>query len=489
MRNVILLLFLSLLSQISLADSELSNAPLDSVLSLFPTADVVKAKRGEVAAQAVFAGDSLLGYVFFIDEIFPIPAYSGRPIRALVGVSHDGVIQGVIIISHEEPILVIGVSDEDLATYINQYAGLTGIGRVKVGRQKRQGYKNIDGITGATITAMVLHRSIMESARKVITSRQLSDIEVPDESEIWIQNWEDKSWQILVLLIGLVLLTAMLFFQDWLVVRTRLFKFLRIGYLLYTLVFIGYICLAQLSIVNILTFAQVMARGFSWDTFLVDPFIFVLWSYVAFSLLLWGRGVYCGWLCPFGALQELIQKLSEQLKFKHYDFPTMVHERLWAFKYMILMALLGLSLKSIAMVSPFIEVEPFKTVFALRFQREWWFVAYALGLVILAIFNTKLYCKYLCPLGAALSIGTRLRIFDWLRRRKQCGSPCYTCATECSVGAIKITGEIIENECHYCLECQATYWDEHKCPEMVAQRERRERRERRIKIVPTTEVE
>lgn len=482
-------MLLSLLSQASIADSDVSNAPLEIVLKLFPTADVVKAKKGDVAAQAVFEGDILLGYVFFTDEIFPIPAYSGRPIRALVGVSDDGVIRGVRIVSHEEPILVIGVSDEHLANYINQYAGLSSNDRVKVGGGAREGFKTVDGITGATITAMVLHRSVMESVRKVVASRQLSDVTPQDESAIWVQNWEDKFWQIVILITGLFLLTLMLFFQDWLVVRSDLFRFLRIAYLIYTLVFIGYACLAQLSIVNILTFGQVMARGFTWETFLVDPFIFVLWSYVAFSLLLWGRGVYCGWLCPFGALQELIQKLSEKLKIKHYDFPAMVHERLWALKYMILMALIGLSLNSIKTVAPFIEVEPFKTVFSLRFQREWWFVIYALGLVVLAIFNTKLYCKYLCPLGAALSIGTRFRIFDWLRRRKECGSPCHTCAAECSVGAIKATGEIIENECHYCLECQTTYWDEHKCPAMVAQRERRERRERRITIVAAAEVE
>ncbi len=489
MRNLILLLLLLLASPFSNADSDPANAPLDAVFSLFPSADVVKDKRGDIAAQAAFEGDRLLGYVFFTDEVFPIPAYSGKPIRALVGITADGMIQGVRIISHEEPILVIGVSDQDLASYINQYAGLTGTDKVKVGRQKRAGYVNIDGITGATITSMVLHRSIMQSVRKVIASRNLREMVVSKESSVWLQNWEEKSWQILVLLIGLILLTILLFFQDWLVVRTRLFRILRIGYLIYTLVFIGYICLAQLSIVNILTFTQVLTQGFSWDTFLVDPIIFVLWSYVAFSLLLWGRGVYCGWLCPFGALQELIQKLSEKLKFRHYEFPSMVHERMWAFKYMILMALVGLSLNSISTVAPFVEVEPFKTVFSLRFQREWWFVAYALGLVLLAIFNTKFYCKYLCPLGAALSIGTRFRIFDWLRRRKDCGSPCHTCATECSVGAIKATGEIIENECHYCLECQATYWDEHKCPAMVAQRERRERRERRVKNIPVIETE
>jgi polyferredoxin/Na+-translocating ferredoxin:NAD+ oxidoreductase RnfG subunit len=490
MQRLLICLVFALGCQPLQAETESTNAPLSAVISIFPSADVVKPKSVDLAAQAVYGGDTLLGYVFFIDELFPIPAYSGRPIRALVGVDSEGIIRGLQIVSHDEPILVIGVSDEDLANYIDQYAGLNGHDRVKIGDQQREGYTNIDGISGATITAMVLHRSIMESARKVIVERQLGSLELPAEPEppIWLQNWQEKSWQILVLFVGLAVLVVVLFFQDWMVVHTRVFKVLRIAFLFYTLIFIGFICLAQLSIVNVLTFAQVLARGFSWDTFLVDPVIFVLWSFVAFSLLLWGRGVYCGWLCPFGALQELIHKLSTSLKLKRFQFPTLVHERLWAVKYLILMGLLGMSLNSITSAVPFIEIEPFKTVFALRFNREWEYVLYAVTVIALAFVNTKFYCKYICPLGAALSIGTKFRIFEWLRRRKECGSPCHTCANECSVGAIRSTGEIIENECHYCLECQATYWDEHKCPSMVSQRERRERRERRVKVIPVTEV-
>ena len=197
------------------------------------------------------------------------------------------------------------------------------------------------------------------------------------------------------------------------------------------------------------------------------------------SIILWGRGVFCGWLCPFGALQELIHKIAERYDWPPYEFPALVRVRLWAIKYFILIALVGLSLESMTYAARLAEIEPFKTTFVMRFNRELWFVAYALMLLVIALFNSKFYCKYLCPLGAALSFFTRFRIFDWLRRRKECGTPCQTCAAQCQISAIKPTGEIIDNECHYCLECQVTYWDEHRCPPLVEKRKRREKREAR----------
>src|SRR5690606_13534430 len=100
-------------------------------------------------------------------------------------------------------------------------------------------------------------------------------------------------------------------------------------------------------------------------------------------------------------------------------------------------------------------------------------VIYALALLAVTVLNSKFYCKYLCPLGAALSFVTRFRVFDWLRRRVECGHPCQTCANECQIAAIRPTGEIVDNECHYCLECQVTYWDEHGCPPLVRKRKKR----------------
>jgi len=135
------------------------------------------------------------------------------------------------------------------------------------------------------------------------------------------------------------------------------------------------------------------------------------------------------------------------------------------------------------------EVEPFKTAITLRFQREWAFVFYAVLLLLVSLFNRKFFCRYVCPLGAALTFPSRFRIFDWLRRRKECGHPCQICRNECEVGSIRGTGEIIHTECHYCLDCQITYWNTQKCPPLVDKRRRQERHRRAgggvtVKVTP-----
>jgi polyferredoxin len=204
---------------------------------------------------------------------------------------------------------------------------------------------------------------------------------------------------------------------------------------------------------------------------------------VAISLLLWGRGVYCGWLCPFGALQELAWQLGQRFGVRAFEMPQMVHERLWALKYIILLGLFGVSLQSLTLAEQLTEVEPFKTAITLRFLREWGFVLYAGGLVGIGLVNRKFFCKYLCALGAALTVAGKFRIFDWLRRHRECGRPCQICAVECEVQAIKKNGEINPNECHYCLDCQITYWNAHKCPPMIDRRKRREKAERARAVV------
>lgn len=322
------------------------------------------------------------------------------------------------------------------------------------------------------------------------TAEELAIIEEANRP-MWVNIWYQKSFQIGVILVALGLLTVILFLQDKLTKHPTFLKRLRHGYLVFTVVFIGWYALGQLSVVNVLTFVHALVKDFRWELFLTDPVIFILWVFTAASILLWGRGVFCGWLCPFGALQELINEAARKLKIPQYDVPFAVHERLWAIKYIVLLVLFGISLESMMMAEKAAEVEPFKTAITLKFDRQWWFVVYAVALLVVNIFTRKVYCRYICPLGAGLAITGRFRLFDWLKRRKECGNPCQICANECEVQAIHPDGHINHNECHYCLDCQMTYHNDNKCPPLVNKNKRKKRDKKAPvgpEMIPVVEV-
>ncbi len=513
------LLFVLLVAMLAVGGVRAADVATDypQARTFFPDADRFGVLEGTPRAAPVHRGERLLGYVFLTGDVVRIPAYSGKPINTLVGFDLAGRITGLTIVQHEEPILAAGITEARLHAFTDQYRGKSVFDRVTIGAA-REGHVAVDAISGATITVMVQNATVMQAARRVAESRGLTPAiaaaraaELPalaatrpatapsasaapppatapaqtaTEPPLWVEIWRGRTVEIGLLVIGLAVLAAILVFQDWLAQHPTLLWYVRRGFLLYTLFFIGWYALAQLSIVHVFTFVQAVMREFHWETFLIDPMLFILWGFVALTLLLWGRGVYCGWLCPFGALQELANQAARRFSVRQLEFSDVVHERLSAVKYLVLILLFGVSLQSTLEMVRYAEVEPFKTAVTLRFQREWPFVLYAAGLIVVSLFNRKFFCKYLCPLGAALAIPGRFRVFDWwLRRRRECGRPCQTCATECEVRAIRPTGEINANECHYCLDCQVTYYNEAKCMPLVERRTRHQRAARAREVV------
>lgn len=295
------------------------------------------------------------------------------------------------------------------------------------------------------------------------------------QAELWKRIWADSKLKIVVLGAMLTVLTGVFFFQTFAVRNERLFYVFRMSFLTVTLVFLGWYANAQLSVVNLMALFGSLVNGFSWQAFLLDPLTFILWFAVAAALLFWGRGAYCGWLCPFGALQELTNQIARKLRIPQWTLPWGLHERLWPIKYMIFLGLFGVSLVSVEQAEHLAEIEPFKTAIILKFLRAWPFVAYAAALLIAGLFVERFYCRYLCPLGAALAIPARLRMFDWLKRYHECGNPCQTCANQCPVQSIHPTGEINPNECINCLHCQVLYQSETTCPVVIRKLKRREK--------------
>ncbi len=284
---------------------------------------------------------------------------------------------------------------------------------------------------------------------------------------LWMKMWQIKSVDVVILSSAIILLTILFFVQNQVVKYRVLTDRLRFAFLIFTLFYIGYYAQAQLSVVNIFVFANALLSGFRWEFFLMEPMIFILWCSVAASLLFWGRGAYCGWLCPFGALQELVNKIAKYFKVPQIAVPWWLHERLWPVKYMIFLALFGLSLYSLNIAEQMAEIEPFKTAIILKFMRGWPYVLFVIVILSAGLFIERFYCRYLCPLGAALAIPGKLAMFNWLERYRNCGDPCHICAQNCMVQAIDPKGDINPNECLHCLSCQQTYFDEKVCPVMI----------------------
>ncbi len=641
---------------------------------LFPGAERLEDFAGPPPAARAFKDGKMAGFVLSTNEVVGSTGYGGGPIDVLVGVTLDGTITGAHLLSHNEPILVIGISDSDLQKFVQGFSGINVLAPAV--RRKGRSRSATDAIAGASVSSAVIEDAIIRAARTVLRAhgtpardaalkrrdyapatwgdllaeaaiqhrrltfgdvsqrialdgkpddlfidlytalltpariggnligerdhqqlfstlgaqdnvvliaangsysfkgrsylktgifdriqivqgdrtirlfrdayenverlkasgapefREIARFIIPattgfdpaapwrvelfaaakgestqvrngvfsfdyrlpdtfiekvsvvaaaapanDPVPLWQEIWIKRQGTVIGVLVLLGLLTTVLVFQDQLVRHRRFRDVGRLIFLAVVLVWLGWYAGGQLSVLQVFTFAHAFLTGFKWEHFLVDPVVFILWGFVAVTLLLWGRGVYCGWLCPFGALQELINAGARHLAVPQIQIPFAVHERLWAIKYIIFIGLFAVSLHSIHEAIVIAEVEPFKTAISLKFIRAWPFVAYVAGLLAIGLFIERFFCRYLCPLGAALAIPARLRTFNWLKRRHQCGRECQICSERCTVQAIHPSGEINPNECIHCLECQTYFFDDHICPPLVADRKRRERRQ------------
>ncbi|MBP7339976.1 4Fe-4S binding protein [Niveispirillum sp.] len=289
-------------------------------------------------------------------------------------------------------------------------------------------------------------------------------VEPPPE---WLLAWGSRLPELSVLGLMLLALTAGLMAQSRLARQERLFYRVRLGFLALTLGFIGVYAQGQLSIVTVQGVVKGAARGMDFSFLLYDPVSLLLWAYVAVTFIIWGRGTFCGWLCPFGAAQELADALGRRLRLPQVKLPPRWDARLLGVKYAALALLLGVALVMPAAAEKVAELEPFKTAITLTFIRDLPFVLYALFWLLLGLVMFKPFCRYLCPLGAFMAVAGRLRLLDWIPRRAACGSPCQLCTARCRYKAIRRDGSIRYDECFQCLDCVGIHADAGRCVPLV----------------------
>ncbi|MGA0583769.1 MAG: 4Fe-4S binding protein, partial [Castellaniella sp.] len=153
-----------------------------------------------------------------------------------------------------------------------------------------------------------------------IEQQPIADVEEAAPA-LWRQIWVAKTVQIAIISVALLTLIMVFFFQNQIVKHEVFYKRFRTVFLIFTLFWIGWYAQAQLSVVNVLTFTTSLRTDFSWEYFLMDPIVFILWIATAMSLIFWNRGAFCGWLCPFGALQELTNQVARKLRVPQIKVP------------------------------------------------------------------------------------------------------------------------------------------------------------------------
>ena len=294
----------------------------------------------------------------------------------------------------------------------------------------------------------------------------------PPPAPAWIQAWSDSRTNVAIEAVLLALLTLILAFQAKLAQSRRAHRIIRNGFLLFVVVWQGWIASGQLSILNIVNYMEAPLRHFEFGFYLAEPLMVMIVVYTVLSLLILGRGVFCGWLCPFGALQELLGQFSRAIGLPQWNPPERLQKYLWLGKYVSAALVLGLAAFSIDIWSRVAEVEPFDTAITSHFIRAWPYVFYACALLLIGLFTERAYCRFLCPLGGVIELAGRLHLVELLKRRPQCGSPCHLCENSCPVKAISAAGKINMTECFQCMDCQVEYYDDQRCPPLAAMRKR-----------------
>lgn len=234
--------------------------------------------------------------------------------------------------------------------------------------------------------------------------------------------------------------------------RRRWIGRIRLGLLLASVLIVGLWLKAPLSATAVLAAAtagpQAALRLWS-----AGPAQALLLLAVIAALPLIGRGLYCGWLCPFGAAQELLGRLGRLWRpLRHIAAlaAPIQRRRRWPLAVLAGLAVAWLAAPDIAPALG--EIEPFNAAFVLSLVRPWPYLVYPLLLLLLALVLPRPFCRWLCPFGALLALlGRDPRRL--LHRPGKCPSWCRRCARVCPAGAIAGDNGINPAVCVLCLRC------------------------------------
>ena len=219
--------------------------------------------------------------------------------------------------------------------------------------------------------------------------------------------------------IDIAMLVLLMSFVAWAVVK----KQVRLPVMLTSVVSVAYFGFFRYGCVCSIGAVQNVALTLVSDSYSMPLFVLLLFLLPIVFTLFFGR-VFCAGVCPFGALQELVN-------IKNYKLSKVVTSVLGIFPWIYL----GFAVLFAATNSRFIicHFDPFVGIF--RLGGELPILLFGVLLLIFSVFTGRPFCRFICPYGVILSLFAKVSFFRVKITKKEC-IKCQLCHNACPVDAI-----------------------------------------------------
>ncbi|AQS07349.1 4Fe-4S binding protein [Clostridium beijerinckii] len=165
---------------------------------------------------------------------------------------------------------------------------------------------------------------------------------------------------------------------------------------------------------------------------------------------------FCGWICVFGAYNDLIYFISKKVFKIKFRADEKVDSILKYFKYVVLLFIIAISwtmgisiLESTSPWDAFGQITDVSTIFSSLLVGLIFLILITIG----AAFIERFFCRYLCPLGAIFSIISKIGIVKINKPKADCGK-CRACTMNCSMGLPLYRVDCVKGgDCINCLKC------------------------------------
>jgi polyferredoxin len=166
-----------------------------------------------------------------------------------------------------------------------------------------------------------------------------------------------------------------------------------------------------------------------------NPQRWLLLGFIGVASILFGQ-VWCGYLCPFGALQELASRLGWLLGLRTYPDRRLDQRARWLKFLLLAFVLIAVWVSGDVTWASF---DPMQHAFGGRLAG--WILVLVILVVLGSLFYVRFWCRYFCPMGAFLALGNKIALLQRLAPKRR--------FEHCDLG---VRGEF-DLDCIRCARC------------------------------------